>query len=370
MADKDKKKKRYRKSFTFEGKRYFVSGRTKKEAERKAIELQVKLEEHVRMVESPKTISQWLKGWVDTYESSISRKSQKRYELVISRFCDWSGDQRMDRVTQRDVQMYINSLSGLSEETVKKYQQILYRFFQTAAWAGVVVKSPVFDIRLPKCRPTIHRRRITDTEREMILTLAEHHPMGLYIKVMLYCGLRTMEVAALDGRHIDLNKRLIHVRQAVKTDGTIGEPKSQAGKRDIPIPGALLPDLQRLDLQPYAPAIPHHGRCGDVRYTETTVKAGWRDFKRQLSRLGPVAPDLCLYDLRHTYCTDLEAAGVPINIARDLMGHASVTVTSRVYTHRTEESLERARDLIDNFQCEKTGKMDEKYPEMCRKRDI
>jgi integrase len=266
--------------------------------------------------------------------------------------------------------MYINTLAGLSEETIKKYQQVLYRFFQTATWAGHTLRNPVFDIRLPKCRPTIHRRRITGKEREMILQLAEHHPMGLYIKVMLYCGLRTMEVAALDGRHIDLSKRLIHVRQAVKTDGTIGEPKSRAGKRDIPIPDALLRDLQRLDLQPYAPAIPHHGRSGPTRYTETTVKSGWRDFKKQLAKMGPVAPDLCLYDLRHTYCTDLEAAGVPINIARDLMGHASVTVTSRVYTHRTEESLERARDLIDDFQREKTGENTEKDTKMCQKRDI
>jgi integrase len=74
--------------------------------------------------------------------------------------------------------------------------------------------------------------------------------------------------------------------------------------------------------------------------------------------MGPVAPDLVMYDLRHTYCTDLEAAGVPINIARDLMGHANISITSRIYTHRSTKSLAKARDLIDNFQDKKAGKCD------------
>lgn len=51
-----------------------------------------------------------------------------------------------------------------------------------------------------------------------------------------------------------------------------------------------------------------------------------------------MAPDLQPYLLRHTFCTDLEAVGVPINIARDLMGHSSIAITSKVYTHRTEAS--------------------------------
>lgn len=310
------------------------------------------------MIESPKTVSQWLEGWVDTYESSVSRKTQKRYELAISRFADWSGDQRLDRITQRDIQMYINTMSKYSEETVKKTVQVLFRFFRTASWAGVIIKNPVFDIRLPKCRSAVHRRRITDGERKMILEVASRHPLGLYIKIMLYCGLRTMEVAALDGRHIDLSKRVIHVRQAVKSDGTIGAPKSTAGNRDVQIPDVLLADLQDLDLKPYEPAVVHQGVHGPTRYTQNTVKREWADFKSALKKLGPVAPDLVLYDLRHTYCTDLEAAGVPINIARDLMGHSNIAITSRIYTHRSNESLAKAKDLIDNFQNKKSGKCD------------
>ncbi|WP_281692945.1 tyrosine-type recombinase/integrase [Agathobaculum desmolans] len=56
-----------------------------------------------------------------------------------------------------------------------------------------------------------------------------------------------------------------------------------------------------------------------------------------------------LYDLRHTYCTDLERAGVPINVAAKLMGHSSVKVTERIYTHTGEDMLQRAGSQLSAF---------------------
>ena len=60
-----------------------------------------------------------------------------------------------------------------------------------------------------------------------------------------------------------------------------------------------------------------------------------------------VAPDLVLYCLRHTYCTDLQRAGVPLEIARMLMGHEDITTTANIYTHSGEAEVMQARDLIN-----------------------
>lgn len=62
-----------------------------------------------------------------------------------------------------------------------------------------------------------------------------------------------------------------------------------------------------------------------------------------------LAEDLTLYCLRHTYCTDLEAAGVPINVAKYLMGHSSIEMTARIYTHMRPDTLESATDKINAF---------------------
>lgn len=77
------------------------------------------------------------------------------------------------------------------------------------------------------------------------------------------------------------------------------------------------------------------------------MDAMWRACKRAMDlELGAetvrnqiqehkVAADLTPYCLRHTFCTDLQAAGVPINVAKDLMGHSDIDITANIYTHRT-----------------------------------
>lgn len=48
-----------------------------------------------------------------------------------------------------------------------------------------------------------------------------------------------------------------------------------------------------------------------------------------------------------TTCTDLEAAGVSINVAKYLMGHSSITLTAKIYSHMREDILEEAAQKID-----------------------
>ena len=63
-----------------------------------------------------------------------------------------------------------------------------------------------------------------------------------------------------------------------------------------------------------------------------------------------VADDLVMYNLRHTYCTDLGKAGVPVNVAKVLMGHSTLAVTSDIYTHADEYTYNTARDKINLYQ--------------------
>lgn len=80
---------------------------------------------------------------------------------------------------------------------------------------------------------------------------------------------------------------------------------------------------------------------------EMNIYMGCRVFRNKLIPPLPLADDFTLYNLRHTYCTDLEKAGVPINIASRLMGHSSINITAKIYTHASTQALEMARDLIE-----------------------
>ncbi|MBQ0038655.1 MAG: tyrosine-type recombinase/integrase [Clostridiales bacterium] len=55
------------------------------------------------------------------------------------------------------------------------------------------------------------------------------------------------------------------------------------------------------------------------------------------------------YSLRHTYCTDLQRAGVPINVAKHLMGHSDISVTGNTYTDETPDVVFGALEKLENF---------------------
>lgn len=63
-----------------------------------------------------------------------------------------------------------------------------------------------------------------------------------------------------------------------------------------------------------------------------------------------MADDLTPYCLRHTYATDLQSAGVPLNVAKDLLDHQSIAMTSQINTHLPVDAFAEASLKAINFQ--------------------
>ena len=56
--------------------------------------------------------------------------------------------------------------------------------------------------------------------QKVILQIAETHRVGVWVKLMLYCGLRPGETAGLLWKHVDLKNKKINIVQALKEDGS------------------------------------------------------------------------------------------------------------------------------------------------------
>ena len=65
---------------------------------------------------------------------------------------------------------------------------------------------------------------------------------------------------------------------------------------------------------------------------------------RRAVRLSGIAP-ITFHQLRHTFCSRLADAGVPMPVIQDLAGHASIIMTRR-YTHPSEELKQRAVEML------------------------
>ena len=83
---------------------------------------------------------------------------------------------------------------------------------------------------------------------------------GDVVLFLAYTGLRFGELTGLNVEDVDLGARRVRVRRSMTQVGgkfVEGNPKSEAGRRSVPIPERLMPALKaRLDARiPGAPAI-------------------------------------------------------------------------------------------------------------------
>lgn len=312
-------------------------------------------------------LSNFIRLYIDAYKAhTVSPDTLAFYESVGHLVLDGLGDKRVSKIRPLEIQMFLNSLTDHKDSYLKKIYQFTCRLFQHAYKNGLISTDYSMLLELPKGRSVETGRSITDHEREILLQVLDGHRGEIFCKLMLYCGLRPGECIALQWKNIDFRAETVTVDKSYKRSGFVGVPKSQAAYRTIPIPSHLIPLLKANHGGPFDNVCLNNGKP----YTEGARRAMWKSVKREMNiamgcrvynrKLLPPFPldeKFDMYYLRHTYCTDLERAGVPINVARRLMGHSNITITSKIYTHNNDESLERARDLINGKIGKHAGKI-------------
>ena len=232
----------------------------------------------------------------------------------------------------------------------------MQEMFRRARQTRLIPYDPAELLELPETTQG-RRRSITEAERSAILSVAAYHPAGLWILTLLYTGMRPGETAALTWADVDFKNNEIHVHTARESGAlTIKDPKTEAGIRDIPIHAQLRRVLAKAAGAPFSPVFPN--RNGG-HMDDDTLYRRWRSFYRELDIcMGAkvyrnkiiehaVAQDLTPYCLRHTFCTDLQRAGVPLNVAKELMGHSDVSITANIYTHKNNDILHAGIAMLD-----------------------
>ena len=373
----EKKKYNYIKiGFRFDGVHYVVAGKTQEEAIAKKI---AKLESlRSGQIDSSKTVKDWAEVWYQTYvqHRKITAKSKRMYrETLDNKILPEIGKVQLRKVTSLRLQQLLNAHAGESKSSAEKLRMVIKGLFGQAFANRLLPFDPSVDLSLPETTEGKHRR-LTDEERAALMTVAsmptfdgKPNRSGCWLMLMLRCGLRPGETAALRKADVDLKARTVRVRSARESgSGRVKDPKTASGLRTVPIPEDLVPWLKT---QLAADSSPWLFTQKDKKtpLTETSMRRRWETVKKHMDIvLGAkaekvkmpggrrrtlvilehaLAEDLDLYDLRHTYCTDLEIAGVPINVAKTLMGHKDISTTANIYTHSSPETVETARVLLN-----------------------
>ena len=291
--------------------------------------------------------------------ADISKRSKDDYKgYVYSNIIPYFKDYKLCNITEDDCQRFMNQYVGYSKPHVSKIRMTLRRIMRKAKKQKLISDNPAEDIVLPEVTQG-KRRPITDEERKLILETAKTHYAGTMFLTMLYCGLRPIEIRNLKWEDIDFENDVL----------TVTKSKTKAGEgRLLPIPPQLRTALLEHKLKG------QNNEWVFVRYKNHKLPMdtnafyhAWHSFYHQMDIANgatvyrnqiiksTLAPDFEPYLLRHTFCTDCQAAGVPLNVAKEWMGHSDILVTSKIYTHMVDEVFEQNRKRLQEYANDKEG---------------
>lgn len=226
---------------------------------------------------------------------------------------------------------------------------------------GDTKKDPSEDITLPMVTDN-KRRSLTESEISLFLKVCETHKRGTWAKLLYYTGIRPSECPSLTPECVDLDKLLLNVSRGVESGTTnITAPKTAAGIRSIPIPEVFAAELGELIARKKAGEHLFTNDDGMTMVSISNQTNWWKSIYRMMDITAgaevdrrshgvtkhAIAQDLVLDDLRHTYCTNLQKKGIPLNVAKFLMGHTDIKVTANIYTHTSHADLSEAARRIN-----------------------
>lgn len=155
-----------------------------------------------------------------------------------------------------------------------------------------------------------------------------------FIRLALHTGCRKNELLKLEWKRVDLHANLLYLEtHHTKTRKRRAVPLNQEAR-------AALLNRARFRAQ-HCPTSPWVF-CDEGGKRIANVR---RAFETACRRVG--LEDFHIHDLRHTCAAWLVSAGVALAEVRDLLGHASITMTER-YAHLAPENVRAAVAVLDS----------------------
>jgi len=297
------------------------------------------------------TVKDYALRWLPLYKSSVSDKCYNDYAKQLEALFPVIGSRLLHQVTVDDAAAVWKHYAGYSASTIKRARMLYIAMFDTAIENDLCRKNPFKSkFTQPPRGSSGSHRALTDDEVALIRTVP--HRFQLPVLIMLYAGLRRGEVLALSSDDIDLRRGIISVSKAIRFDSNrpvIADPKTEAGRRDVPILSALRPYLENCS------GLVAPSASGTIM-SEVAFRRAWNSYLTALSRAAGHPVSIRPHDLRHTYCTMLVDAGVPLKQAMAWLGHADEKMIMRVYDHVTEaRSLASIEKVEQHLSGRQTG---------------
>ncbi|MCR5041674.1 MAG: site-specific integrase [Clostridia bacterium] len=344
------------------GERIYVRGNTPEERDRKVTQVKARCGLGMGGA-STTTFEEFATLWLDIYKPESSMRPTS-YAAVKNTFFNHVlpafGKQPIDSITPMNIQKFKTQIGRGSASQAAKSWQMAKAIFASAVDNHLITESPIKSTdKLPAAHAKEEEEPLTDEQVKRLLDAVKGSAIELFVLIALTTGMRKGEIMGLMWDDVDLVNGVIEVRHNKSIPGNLNDcevtsfPKTDAGRRRIPIPTKLL-DLLKHDYtnrnSDFVFAMP-----SGQSYTKSAFRAAWAYIDRRTAgkrndgkgvgeKYGDVAITLDFtthpHQLRHTYITKLFEQGLDIKQVQYLAGHSTPDMTMRVYTHYRSKQRE------------------------------
>ena len=170
------------------------------------------------------------------------------------------------------------------------------------------------------------------------IAVVDKEEYRLCFLLLFYSGMRIGELRALSVDDFDFETDTINISKSfMQTTGTITTPKTPYSIRKVPMPHALMQEVQEYIGKLYEPP--------ERLFTFSLITIRNR-LKKYAQKAG--VPLIHIHDLRHSHASHLIHEGVPVTTISRRLGHANASITLSIYSHMYEESAGNVATILEN----------------------
>ena len=322
--------------------------------------------------------------WFEEYAKlNLRNTSYERMKQLTVRVYPAIGHLRLDKITSRHIQQFINDLAlngkslkngrPLSRKTAVHHLSFISDVFSYAVKMEMLTDNPCKRVTVPKGEKK-EKDIYTLEEVAQLFQLLETAPLKYrtFFTLAIYSGFRRGEMLGLEWKEVDWEHNVISVRRTSNYTASKGiytdTTKTKKSQRSLKFPQSVMDLLREYKAE----------------QDEERIKLGtkWQDYDRLFVKwdgrpMNNNTPyfwlkEFCeennfrfcdIHSLRHFYASALINEGVDAATVSGALGHSTITTTTSIYCHVFNQAQARAGDAIASVLDFKKHDMNKGQPE-------
>ena len=355
----------------YQYKSYYPSpGMTQKQIEKEVQKQAVIFEDECQRGRKTAAIKfeQFTEQWFEEYASiNLRPTSLQRMRQATQRVYPVFGKMRMDKITSRDIQLFITELLSteknkrtgkpLSRKTAIHHLNLISDVFTYAIRMEMLIDNPCRRVFVPKMEHEEKEIFTIDQVKTLFEGLhCEPIKFQVYLQLAVYSGFRRSEMLGLEWKDIDFENNIISVRRTsnytsgrgIYTDTT----KTRRSKRVLKISSYIMDILRELKAEHDEEAL----RLGDKWVNSDRLFVKWNGEPMNNQTPYGWLKEFCeknempfygIHSFRHFAASALISSGLDVVTVSGALGHCNSGTTLNVYAHMFQTAQARVAQAMD-----------------------